>query len=108
MVINWRTYYAANAGDVERDATRMDATAAYADMTDRAPRDPCELAARIITEVDLVNQINFYLNCWYGSKILRKIKLARARYYLHLILRVIDRVGRRPVSRPDLNDAMPF
>ena len=37
-----------------------------------------------------------------------KFQLLRVRYDLHLIRRVIDRVDRRSVRRPDLNGAMPF
>ena len=106
--VDGRTDYAADAGVPVRDVTRVGATAAGSDMMDRAPRDLYELAARLITEVDQVNKINFRLIRWYGSRILMQFQLSRARYDLHLIRRVIDRVDRRPMRRPDLNGAMPF
>ena len=43
------TDYAADAGDIERDVARIGASAAYADMMNRAPQDLNELAARLIT-----------------------------------------------------------
>ena len=106
--VDGRTDYAENAGDYVRDATRVGAPAAYADMLDRAPRNLYELAARLITEVDQANKIDFRLVRWYGSRVLMQFQLSRVRYDLHLIRRVIDRVDRRPVRRPDLNGAILF
>ena len=82
--VNRRTDLAIDGGDVERDATRVGATATYADMMDRAPRHLIELAARLIIEVDQVNKINFCLiHVRHSSPILMQFQLSRASYDLH-------------------------
>ena len=71
-----------------------------------APRHLYELAARLITEVDQVNKINFLPIRWYASRIFIQFHISGARYDLNLFCRVIDRIDRFSVRRPDLN--VPF
>ena len=103
-----RADYTADSADPVRDEARVGTPAAYAGMLDRVLRDLYELAARLITEVNQANKINFRLICWYGSRVLVQFQLSRVRYDLYLIRCVIDRVDKRPLRRPDLNGAMPF